>query len=738
MDLSKKILLLGFISSVSCYSFAETIKDSRDGRAYKVENIGGKLWMAENLSYKMPKSSCYDFKESNCKQYGRLYYWEDAVKKACPKDFHVPTKEEWENFEKDLLTRLNQGGGQSEDLSTALKTKKNFIHGGWQDGVGTDRFGLNMQPAGWCELWKNGRTGRCGESGIFTGFWASGDGENYFNSSAVIVADEGFFIPESRTDDLTQYSVRCVSDADYCGNKKYKAEKGFCVGGKIFNYCNGEKYDPAEFYCLKDSLISFCGGKKVNENKEFCFADAIYQKCNHEDYNPVHYACVGKKLMQRCGSVNIDSTTHFCHAEKAYSLCAGNLYNPEEVVCINSKVQKKCGSASYDTLSHFCENDKIYELCNGEVYHPQEQVCENGVLFGLCGQVKYDTTYSFCHNSHVLKLCGGEKFDPLKELCYNGERRKFEKCGDTIVVEKSGKFCHDGKIYKQCDYVDFNPVNEGCCNNRIYNKSKYVCENGHIAQKCGNTTFDEDAFFCFNDDIIKKCNGSEYDLTSQGCCNEEIFEKKSHICQNERLLRFCDGTPYDTASAVCRFGKVIKYGFIKDKRDGRQYKTVKIDGQIWMAENLNYKTNDSYCFKDDESNCDVYGRLYKYGAAQNACPSGFHLPSKEDYNKLKEKAISYAGSKKDAHKILKSTSWEDSIYPDNSGIDAFGFGLFPAGSKHPLGHYNLDTRGGGNTMLWTSSQMGKDASYFFNVDFSSAFIDHNGNNFAYSVRCIKN
>jgi len=45
------------------------------------------------------------------------------------------------------------------------------------------------------------------------------------------------------------------------------------------------------------------------------------------------------------------------------------------------------------------------------------------------------------------------------------------------------------------------------------------------------------------------------------------------------------------------------------------------DGKWWMAENLNYKTPNSACYGDLDTNCENgYGRLYVYNDAISACP----------------------------------------------------------------------------------------------------------------------
>ena len=61
--------------------------------------------------------------------------------------------------------------------------------------------------------------------------------------------------------------------------------------------------------------------------------------------------------------------------------------------------------------------------------------------------------------------------------------------------------------------------------------------------------------------------------------------------------------------------KVFKYGTFTDARDGETYRTVKIGGQTWMAENLRFKADGCFAPDNDEANVKKFGRLYTWTTA---------------------------------------------------------------------------------------------------------------------------
>ena len=165
--------------------------------------------------------------------------------------------------------------------------------------------------------------------------------------------------------------------------------------------------------------------------------------------------------------------------------------------------------------------------------------------------------------------------------------------------------------------------------------------------------------------------------------------------------------------------------------ESQTYNTVIIGQQHWMAENLNRKTDGSYCYDDLSSNCGEYGRLYTYESALTACPAGWRLPSSFEWETL----ISVAtGGYVSSGKRLKSTSgWDGS----GNGIDEYSFSAMPAGYRlYSNGRYDNK---GANAYFWSSTTIYTTNIYIMKLSYDSedALLDYNGKENGFSVRCIQ-
>lgn len=168
-----------------------------------------------------------------------------------------------------------------------------------------------------------------------------------------------------------------------------------------------------------------------------------------------------------------------------------------------------------------------------------------------------------------------------------------------------------------------------------------------------------------------------------------------------------------------------------DSRDGKTYQTLKIGTQTWMIENLAYNANsDCWAFNNDELN--KYGYLYKWETAKEACPSGWHLPSKEEWEIL----INYLGGRKIAGCKLKSINgWKS---PNTGANNSSGFSALPGG----FCVYNEDRFSSQSYygIWWSITEIDSTYAWTFDLDYNDpgANMHDYPKDAGFSVRCIKN
>jgi uncharacterized protein (TIGR02145 family) len=193
--------------------------------------------------------------------------------------------------------------------------------------------------------------------------------------------------------------------------------------------------------------------------------------------------------------------------------------------------------------------------------------------------------------------------------------------------------------------------------------------------------------------------------------------------------------------------------------DGNVYNIIKIGDQIWMKENLNttrFRNGDaipttSPAFRDisgdteqiyqwpyggDITNVKEYGRLYTFYAASDSrgvCPSGWHLPSLTEWNKL----ITLAGTQQLAGGKLKESGFTHWNEPNKGGTDEFGFSALPGGSRNEDGSFrNMGEFGS----WWTSTSSDRGANYFYiehdAVQIFRTYI-YQSKIYGFSIRCVK-
>jgi len=271
-----------------------------------------------------------------------------------------------------------------------------------------------------------------------------------------------------------------------------------------------------------------------------------------------------------------------------------------------------CGAKNFDPTTQFCGNDLVaYPLCHNAP--------EN-----LAGDLHSDGTYDvenyFCDASDILlNKCFNESYDYATQFC----------------APALG-------ILERCESVAEGVDEEALFEDKSFNASQYFCNKGVLYEKCGGVAYDPELQFCDEEEgkPVALCGGEPYDIEMFMCVDNKDVVSAWACCypegQNENWCNVHKNSKYDVRTHFCDNRK---------NKDGetRTYKFKTFDAvnsnysETWMLENLNFdntKDDESRCFMDASANCEKYGRLYTWYAANAYCPTGWHLPQESDFTDM--------------------------------------------------------------------------------------------------------
>jgi len=320
------------------------------------------------------------------------------------------------------------------------------------------------------------------------------------------------------------------------------------------------------------------------------------------------------------------------------------------------------------------------------------------------------------------------------------ELRNGANCNGRAYTEY--QFCANGRVYDFCGGTPYNPDIVDCCNNHQYTKSTEFCSGGLT--------------------IYRRCGGMEYDPSTQRCQNDVV-----------QSLSLSSSSVGGSSSSLGSSSSI----YINCSLNGG---TVTIGEQVWMKENLNCYVSGSKCYGETDgyghiydpknvnttisnaeiqANCTKYGRLYDWETAKKVCPSGWHLPSNKDWDKLVRYIDGDTGTytseysayeSPTAGRYLKSKSgWNNS----GNGEDKYGFSALPSGggkdrSWEVAYQYSaVDFRDVGYQGWWWSSSAyyydystGRSDGYYWNMDYRNDSVSYYraSSSVLYSVRCVQN
>ena len=200
-----------------------------------------------------------------------------------------------------------------------------------------------------------------------------------------------------------------------------------------------------------------------------------------------------------------------------------------------------------------------------------------------------------------------------------------------------------------------------------------------------------------------------------------VLLSNTMIAQDNELLAFHSPNKNYESYSMESFGEF-------NWADPSSYGTVNLNGQTWLAKNLNVKVMESWCADNNPSNCSDYGRLYSWKAARLACQKlgpGWRLPTDSEWREMTE---AFGGN---VDKGGSSEAFRMLIDGGRGSFDAqLGGWRDSSGTFYSMGH---------DGFYWSSTTANSDVArgYSFNEPVNVVFRATGQKDWGFSCRCVK-
>lgn len=229
---------------------------------------------------------------------------------------------------------------------------------------------------------------------------------------------------------------------------------------------------------------------------------------------------------------------------------------------------------------------------------------------------------------------------------------------------------------------------------------------------------------------------------------------------NSDGIEYGDEISFTTHIPGTNFNSSLIYGTLTDI-DGKNYKTILIGSQTWMAENLKTtKFSDgtniplissngdwvnlatpAYCWFNNNDSVfeNIYGAYYNWFAVSTGklCPTGWHVPDDSEWQLL----VNFLGGDKIAGSKLKEAGSNNWVFSNKDATNQSGFTSLPAGLREST--YGAFQGQGSFGVWWSATELSSGplgAAWSRSIHGDTTVVGKSQifKKVGFSIRCLKN